>query len=87
MKIVGYGVLSLILGLAGLFLYQNWSRTISLDVSGNSLSLDLMVWGLVWPGELSASVFALVLLVIGTVIGLVLPSLFRLFFHTTDSYE
>ena len=78
----------LVIGLlATLFFYQNWSRSISLDMAGNSLSFDLFVWGMVWSGELSASVFALIMLSIGLVGGAVLPKILSELLKSSDSYE
>jgi len=78
----------LIIGLlAALFFYQNWSRTISLDMAGNSLSFDLLVWGMVWSGDISASIFALIMLGIGLVVGAVLPKMLSTLLKSSDSYE
>jgi hypothetical protein len=78
----------LVIGLlATLFFYQNWSRSISLDMAGNSLSFDLLFWGMVWTGELSASVFALIMLSIGLVGGVVLPKILSGLLKSSDSYE
>lgn len=78
----------LVIGLLStLFFYQNWSRTISLDMAGNSLSLDLLVWGMVWSGELSASTFALIMMSIGVVVGAVLPKILSGLLKSSDSYE
>lgn len=85
MKIFNYSVLGIIFLLITLFFYQNWSRTISMDKAGNSLSFDLQFWGLAWPGELSASVFALIFLGIGILIGLILPFVFKLLFSSAEA--
>ena len=78
----------LVIGLlVTLFFYQNWSRSISLDMAGNSLSFDLLVWGMVWPGELSASVFALIMLSIGFVGGAILPKILFGLLKSSDTYE
>jgi len=61
------------LSLSGLFLYQNWTRTILLDGSGNSLSLDLLVFGLAYPASLNASQLILVSFCVGLLVGLILP--------------
>ena len=87
MKIFNYSVLTIVLLLVTLFFYQNWSRTISLDTAGNSLSFDLFFWGLVWPGELSASIFALIVLGIGILLGLFLPSMLKMIFSSSESYD
>lgn len=72
-------VIGTILGLLGtLFLYQNWTRTISVDAQGNALSFDLQFWGLVYSDELSVSVFTLAVLAIGILLGMALPSIFKI---------
>lgn len=87
MKIFNYSFLTIVLLLSVLFFYQNWSRTISLDTAGNSLSFDLFFWGLVWPGELSASIFALIVLTVGIVLGLLLPIMMKMIFTSSDPYD
>lgn len=84
MKIFNYSVVTIVLLLTSLFFYQNWSRTISIDTAGNALSFDLFFWGLAWPGELSASLFALVVLGIGIVVGLILPPMVKMIFKSSD---
>ena len=70
---------------AGLFLYQNWSRTIAIDTNGYSISLDLGIIGLAHSGPLNFSQTVLVALGVGIVFGLLLPAMLKVF--KTPSYS
>ena len=74
--IVIIGIISTLLG--GLFLHQNWNRTIMLDETGNSLSLDLYLGGLVCPVDISVSEVIIYAFGVGTIFGLILPMLVKL---------
>lgn len=58
--------------LCGLFVFQNQSRTLSMDANGHQLSFDLGLWGVVTT-ELSFLVFVSTTFIVGVVIGGLLP--------------
>ena len=62
--------------LCGLFVFQNQSRTLSLDTNGNRLSFDLGLWGIA-ATELSFIVFVATTFAVGVVLGLLLPMMFK----------
>ena len=80
------GFLGLFFALFALFLYQNHTRTISLDQSGNALSFDLMVWGIAVPNHLSVSLLIGIVFVLGILVGAIFPALLRSM-RPVDDYE
>jgi hypothetical protein len=70
-----FGLVSSIL--AGLFLYQNWTRAISQDSAGNYLSLDLYLAGVVSNVPISVSEIVIYSFGIGVILGLVLPQMVK----------
>lgn len=61
---------------AGLFVFQNQSRTLSIDTNGHRLSLDLGLWG-VAATELNFLMFVAITFVVGVVIGLLVPMMIK----------
>ena len=55
--------------LCGLFMFQNQSRTLSIDTNGHRLSFDLGLWG-VAATDLSFMMFVTITFVVGVVVGL-----------------
>ena len=85
MKIFVIALNVIICLLGGLFLYQNWSRTIEMDSNGYAISLDLGIVGFAHTTPLSISQMVLITLTIGIVIGLLLPAMLKVF--KTPSYS
>ena len=76
MKIFWSILLAVFTLLCGLFVFQNQSRTLSIDTNGYQLSFDLGVWGIA-ASELSFVVFVTVTFVIGIFVGLLLPTIVK----------
>lgn len=79
MKYFWIGVVGLFCALGSLFLFQNNTRTLSLDTRGYQLSYDLGVWG-VGATNLRFDVFVLSIFVLGIVFGLMLPIVYKALF-------
>ena len=62
--------------LCGLFIFQNQSRSLSLDTNGHRLSFDLGLWG-VAATDMSFLLFVVSTFVIGVVFGLLLPMMIK----------
>ncbi len=62
--------------LCGLFMFQNQSRTLSLDTNGHRLSFDLGLWG-VAATDLSFMMFVTITFVVGVVVGFLLPMMIK----------
>ena len=63
--------------LAGLFLYQNWTRTVVQDSAGNYLSLDLYLAGVVSSVPISVSEIVIYAFGAGALLGLLLPQMVK----------
>ena len=61
---------------SGLFLFQNQTRTLSIDTNGYQLSFDLGVWGLA-ATDLNFAALIGTTFVIGIVLGLLLPMMIK----------
>ena len=62
--------------LCGLFVFQNQSRSLSLDTNGHRLSFDLGLWG-VAASDMSFLLFVAGTFVVGVVFGLLLPMMIK----------
>ena len=76
MKVFWSIFLALFTVLCGLFVFQNQSRTLSIDTNGHRLRFDLGLWG-VAATELNFLTFVSITFVIGVVIGLLLPMMIK----------
>ena len=76
MKVFWSILLALFTVLCGLFVFQNQSRTLSIDTNGHRLSFDLGLWG-VAATELNFLTFVSITFIIGVVIGLLLPMMIK----------
>ena len=76
MKVFWSIFLALFTVLCGLFVFQNQSRTLSIDTNGHRLSFDLGLWG-VAATELNFLVFVSITFVVGVVIGFLLPMMIK----------
>ena len=66
---VFWSIFGCVYSACGLLIFQNQSRTLSLDTNGHRLSFDLGIWG-VAATDLSFIVFVAVTFVVGVVVGL-----------------
>ena len=62
--------------LCGLFVFQNQSRSLSLDTNGHRLSFDLGLWGVAAP-DMNFLIFVACTFVVGVVFGLLLPMMIK----------
>ena len=62
--------------LCGLFVFQNQSRSLSLDTNGHRLSFDLGLWGVV-ATEINFILFVVSTFVVGVIFGLLLPMVIK----------
>tara|TARA_B100001093_G_C26594906_1_gene913230 strand:- start:599 stop:844 length:246 start_codon:yes stop_codon:yes gene_type:complete len=62
--------------LCGLFVFQNQSRSLSLDTNGHRLSFDLGLWG-VAATEMNFLLFVASTFVMGVGFGLLLPMMIK----------
>lgn len=76
MKVVWSIFLTVFTLLCGLFLFQNQSRTLSMDADGHRLSFDLGLWGLV-ASDLSFLVFVSTTFIVGVIVGVLLPMMIK----------
>ena len=76
MKYIWMTLLALIGIFGGLFLFQNHTRTVSTDVHGLQLSLDLGLWGL-GTSDVGFTTLVLVVFTLGSVFGVVLPTMYK----------
>lgn len=76
MKVFWGIVFTLFAGLGGLFMFQNQTRTLSVDTAGNQVSFDLGFWGLA-STDLSFAALVCSVFGIGTVFGLLIPYVYR----------
>ena len=76
MKIFWSIFLALFTLFCGLFLFQNQTRTLSSDIQGYQLSLDLGIWG-VASTDLNFTILITATFFIGVVMGLLIPFMFK----------
>jgi len=76
MKYFWLTLLGLIGIFGGLFLYQNQSRTLSVDQNGLQVSFDLGVWG-IGSSSINFVSLALIIFVLGTLFGLIVPKMYK----------
>ena len=76
MKVFWYILLTLFALLCGLFVFQNQSRSLSLDTNGYRLSFDLGLWGVV-ATEVNFAMLVVSTFVVGVIFGLLLPMLIK----------
>ena len=76
MKYFWLSLLGLIGIFGGLFLYQNQSRTLSVDQNGLQVSFDLGVWG-IGSSSMSFVSLTLIIFVLGTLFGLTVPKMYK----------
>ena len=84
MKILLGTIITLFLSILALFLYQNQSRSISMDTHGNLLSLDIQFVGFVITKDLSVSLLIFLSLILGMIIGLLMPMIARIFMQSEE---
>lgn len=84
MKILFATIITLFCSIFALFLYQNQSRSISVDTQGNLLSLDMQFVGFAITENLSVSLLLFITLIGGMVIGLLMPMVARIFMHSEE---
>ena len=80
MKIFWSIILTLFTLFCGLFLFQNQTRTLSVDTHGYQLSFDLGIWGLA-ATDLSFAVLIVSTFMIGVLMGCLLPLMIKEFFN------
>ncbi len=76
MKYFWIGLVGLFGVLGTLFLFQNNTRTLSMDTRGYQLSYDLGFWG-IGATTLRFDVFILSVFALGIVFGLILPFVYK----------
>ena len=79
MKYFWIGVVVLFGLFGSLFLFQNNTRTLSLDTRGYQLSFDLGIWG-VGATDLRFDVYTLSVFSVGIIFGLIAPFLYKSLF-------
>lgn len=79
MKVFWSVVFTVFASLGCLFVFQNQTRSLSVDTAGNQISFDLGFWGLA-SANLGFAVFVSAVFAIGALFGLLLPYAYRDFF-------
>ena len=62
--------------LCGLFVFQNQSRSLSLDTNGHRLSFDLGFWG-VAATDMNFTLLVAITFIVGVVFGLLVPTMIK----------